>query len=77
MRQERKSFVAREPGGTSHIIRVFVDILDVTDTGGPGTIDGQISLQTTDGTPVIRIDKGRYKTLGSDVEFTSTDPNAP
>lgn len=60
-------FVAVDPDGTRHVIRAW------SDDGGA------VTLETADGKPVERVEKGHYHLARQHqtVELTSDDPNAP
>ena len=59
-------FVAIDPDGARHVIRAWADD------------DGAVTLETADGKPVERLEKGRYRLVRQfeTVELTSNDPNA-
>lgn len=61
--RELGEFVAVDPNGATHVIRAWADD------------DGAITLETADGRPVVRVEKGRYELAAA--TLTSDDPNAP
>ncbi|MDB5312864.1 MAG: hypothetical protein JWO38_7066 [Gemmataceae bacterium] len=67
MLHDRGEFAATDADGTRYVLRSW------TDDGG------DVTVETADGKPVKRVEKGHYH-LGrrhQTVELTSDDPNAP
>lgn len=71
------SFTAVDPSGGSHVLNVFVDIIDAGTMGdSDATIEGLRSLQTEGGEPVNRLAKGSYQVVATGLRLSSTDPAA-
>ena len=79
MRIEHKktgSFVAIDDQGNRYTVEIITRFETYHGSEGTKTVPGTVALQLEDGTPVNRIDKGKYQTLDG-LDLTSTDPNAP
>jgi hypothetical protein len=63
----RGEFEASDPGGSRHVLLYWADD------------GGDLTLETADGTPITRIDKGHYHLARPHrvVELTCDDPDAP
>lgn len=72
------SFSAQDDTGKAYILHVYVDILDAGTFDNPtATIEGLKSLQTSDGEPVNRLEKGRYEIVRTGQQLNSSEPDAP
>jgi hypothetical protein len=79
-RQEQtKKFSASSENGDTFTIIETTTVHEVPTRGGSRTARGQKRLQTTEGYPVNRKDKGVYEVLHplGDVIVRSDDPKAP
>ncbi len=70
-------FTAIDPQGNRHVVDVFTEYLDASDSRGPGEVPGKTIIKTRDGQFVNRVDKGKYEIAATRLELTSNDPKAP
>jgi hypothetical protein len=76
--RHKSSFIAIDETGTRHRLDVFVDIVDTGTLNDPNSdMEGLTRIQTPDGGPVNRLEKGRYQVVASGLIVRSDDPAAP
>ena len=76
--RHKTSFPAQDQEGKTHRLEVFVEILDVGIHGNSNAeIEGSMSIKTSGGHSVNRLEKGKYEIVQSGEILTSDDPEAP
>ena len=72
------SFIALDEEGDSHLMHVYVDLLDVsTPTNPEGVSEGTHYFWTGNDSRVARLAKGRYRIFKTGDVLVSDDPAAP
>lgn len=75
------SFTAVADDGTTFEINIFQDFIYESSWAGTDKLPGLMSLKTTDGHAVNRVDKGQYQVVGYGaidyLDTSSKDANAP
>ncbi len=76
--RRKTSFPAQDQEGRTHLLEVFVEILDVGTLANPNAeIEGLMSIKTRGGDSANRLEKGKYEIVQSGQILTSDDAEAP
>ncbi len=73
-----QKFIAVDENGTPHDLQVYQSEISVATRAHPSAVQpGLKSIVTVDGQSVHRLSKGQYEIVGTGVNLSSSDPDAP